>query len=282
MPLNAKIILALIVPEYVITLVTFLAVFLLASKQVSLLPLLAVPFVVYLLALFGFNAINQVFDAKMDAITKPKRPIPSKKVTKYEATVFSALLFGLSFILAFFTNLIMPWFLFVIVTFLYSHPRVYLRKYLIATPLFGMLFYAVVPFLFVSAYFGLPINYLFLVFFSLIIACVSILKDIEDIKAEKMFGIKSIPSILGEYLTVQVSVFSLLAIILLFGTIFILGNLLFIWSTIIALVFVFAIGTFVLFRQYFGKVLTSSRILAIFMVVVVVVQLIFGLSVFLI
>lgn len=278
MPFNVKTIIQLIVPEYIVTIVTFVSIFLLSTKQVSLLPLLLVPFVVYLLTLFGFNALNQVFDVKMDAITKPLRPIPSKKVTIQEATIFSIFLFSVSLVLAFFSNLLLPWFLFVVSTLLYSHPKMFLRKYLISTPVFGLIFYVAVPFLFVSTYFNLEINYLFLTFFALIIASVSILKDIEDLKAEKKSGIKSIPSILGEYPSIQASFFSLLALVLIFGIIISISNLFFIWATVISLIVVFSVGTFVLFRQYYGKVLNSSKILIMFMLIAVIIQLVFGLS----
>jgi geranylgeranylglycerol-phosphate geranylgeranyltransferase len=274
MPFSVKTILQLVVPEYLVTLVTFVSIFLLSFGQISLLYLVVVPFIVYLLALFGFNALNQVFDVKMDAITKPNRPIPSKKVTIQEATIFSMLLFGISLVLAFFSNLLLPWFLFVISTLLYSHPKIFLRKYLIATPLFGLIFYVAIPFLFVSTYFNLKINYLFLIFFSLIIACVSILKDIEDLKAEKKFGLKSIPSILGEKLTIKVSFFSLLAVTLIFGLILSISNIFFVLPLIISLLVSCFIGLFVLTR----KNIKSSKVLILFMLVAVIIQLVFGLS----
>ncbi|MDD4082014.1 MAG: UbiA family prenyltransferase [Sphaerochaetaceae bacterium] len=277
MSLNVKSILSLIVPEYSITIVTFVAIFFVLTKQMSLFLSIVFPFIVYLLVLFGFNVLNQVFDVKIDVITKPFRPIPSKKVTIQEATIFSVFLFGVSLILAFFTNLLLPWVLFAVSTLLYSHPKIFLRKYLIATPIFGLFFYVVCPFLFVSTYFNLKINYLFLAFFALIIACVSFLKDIEDLKAEKKFGIKSIPSILGEYSSIQASFFSLLGIVLIFGIVLSISNVFFIWATIISLLIVFLAGTFVLFRQYFGKVLSSSRVLNIFMLIAVIIQLVFGL-----
>jgi geranylgeranylglycerol-phosphate geranylgeranyltransferase len=280
MSLNVKTILQLIVPEYIITGFTFIAIFLLSSKQLYFLPLLMIPFVVYLLALFGFNVINQVFDVGMDAITKPKRPIPSKKVTKQEATIFAGLLFGVSLILAFFSQLLLPWFLFVISIFLYSHPKIFLRRYLPGTPLFGIVFYSLIPFLFVSTFFGLTINYLFLLFFSLVVSCVSILKDIEDIPSEKKFGIKSIPRIFGGYTSAKVSFFSVLAMILVFGVVLSISNLLFVWSTIISLLIVFVKGNFILNKKNFGKTYSYSKILAIFMILTVIIQLAFGLTAF--
>ncbi|MEI7961776.1 MAG: UbiA family prenyltransferase [archaeon] len=282
MPLNIKTILQLIVPEYILTGITFIAIFLLTSNQSSLSLLLVVPFVVYLLALFGFNAINQFFDAKMDAITKPKRPIPSKKVTKNEALLFAGILFGVSLVLAFFSQVLLPWLLFIIVTFLYSHPKTFLRRYLPATPLFGLTFYVIVPFLFISSYFGLTINYFFLVFFSIIIACVSILKDIEDIPTEIKFGLKSIPRILGAHNTIKVSIFSLLATVLAFGAILSINNLLFALPTIISLAIVLIAGSFVMPKKSSDKILKHSKILAMFMLVAVIIQLAFGITAFLI
>lgn len=281
MSLNTKTILQLIVPEYTITLVTFLAIFLLTFKQTSSLPLLVVPFVIYLIALFGFNVINQVFDVKMDALTKPSRPIPSKKVTIKEATLFAELLFGVSLILAFFSQLLLPLGLFLIATLLYSHPKIFLRRYLLATPIFGLIFYAVIPFIFVSSYLDIKINFFTMAFFSLLIAGVSSLKDMEDVFAEKKFGLKSIPGLFGNYATTQLSIFSLLSTITVFGIVFISNNVLFILPVIISLAVVLATGL-ILNKLRIEKKLNYSKVLPIFMLIVVFIQLLFGISAFLI
>ena len=46
------------------------------------------------------NALNDVCDAEVDRINRPKRPIPSGRVTKRQAKIASAILFPLGWILA--------------------------------------------------------------------------------------------------------------------------------------------------------------------------------------
>ena len=52
------------------------------------------------------NAINDFFDADIDAINKPMRPIPSGRVSKDAALYFSLVLFGIGIVLSGFLGLI--------------------------------------------------------------------------------------------------------------------------------------------------------------------------------
>ncbi|MHC1575511.1 MAG: UbiA family prenyltransferase, partial [Candidatus Methanogasteraceae archaeon] len=52
------------------------------------------------------NAINDYFDADIDAINKPMRPIPSGRVSRNAALYLSLLLFGLGIALAYTINII--------------------------------------------------------------------------------------------------------------------------------------------------------------------------------
>jgi len=128
---GVKSILQLIVPEYSITGITFVAILFILSKQIDLLIFVLFPFIIYLLTLFAFNALNQVFDAKIDAISKPYRPIPSGKISKKIVVFFALSLYVVALFLAFVSNLLFLEILFIIITFLYSIQKVlFLRQYL--------------------------------------------------------------------------------------------------------------------------------------------------------
>ncbi len=52
----------------------------------------------------GGNAVNDYYDAEIDKINKPKRPIPSKIITKKQALYFTFALFSVGLVLSFFVN----------------------------------------------------------------------------------------------------------------------------------------------------------------------------------
>jgi len=76
----------------------------------------------------GNNALNQIYDLEIDRINKPKRPLPSGRLTLGQAWVFTAITYTLALVLAWF---VMPggrhecfWLVLVAVvcTFVYSMP----------------------------------------------------------------------------------------------------------------------------------------------------------------
>ncbi len=50
------------------------------------------------------NTLNQIFDLEIDKVNKPKRPLPSKRISVKEAFVFSITLYLISFLLAWFVS----------------------------------------------------------------------------------------------------------------------------------------------------------------------------------
>lgn len=70
------------------------------------------------------NIINQYFDLDIDRINKPARPLPSGRVSISSAMIFCAVLYILSFILAYFVNLQFFWIVLftAFITYAYSGP----------------------------------------------------------------------------------------------------------------------------------------------------------------
>jgi 4-hydroxybenzoate polyprenyltransferase len=96
------------------------------STDLVLYPLLGAAMAAVLNA--GNNALNQIYDLEIDRINKPKRPLPSGRLTIRQAWIFTALTYALALVLAW---LVMPggrhecfWIVLVAVlcTFIYSMP----------------------------------------------------------------------------------------------------------------------------------------------------------------
>jgi geranylgeranylglycerol-phosphate geranylgeranyltransferase len=270
-----KSILQLIVPEYSITGITFIAILFILSKQTDLLTFVLFPFIVYLLTLFAFNTLNQVFDAKIDAISKPYRPIPSGKISKKIVALFAISLYALALFLAFISNLLFLEILFIIITVLYSIHWLGLRKSIISSPIFGIIFYVLVPFLFVSSYFNLKINYFALIFFSLIIASISFLKDIEDLKGDQKAGFKTIPIIFGVKKTLKISFYSLISVLIFFGIILTLTiNFFFVIPTMLSIILTIILWLLIKRKKLF---FINSKKLFLFIILIIIIQLLYSL-----
>lgn len=50
------------------------------------------------------NTLNQIFDLEIDRVNKPKRPLPSGRISVKEALIFSITLYLISFVLAWFVS----------------------------------------------------------------------------------------------------------------------------------------------------------------------------------
>lgn len=282
MTINLRNLIDLTVPEYAITILTMFSVFLLIENDFSTIPLLVFPVFSYVFALFGFNTLNHAFDAEMDKITKPLRPVPSKRVNVKEVKIISAVFFILSFIFASSSPILLFAILsFVFATMLYSHPSVFFRKYLWATPFFAVVFYSLIPFLCVALFFKKDIPWLFLAFFSALVASVSITKDIEDLDAEKRFGIKSVPNLVGISKTLWLAIIGLFLSLGVATLILVQTNLVFLFPATLSLLAAGFVSLIILRKKFEEEIVTQSKVVTTLMVLVVLIQLLFGLTAFL-
>lgn len=158
------------------------------------------------------NAINDFFDAEIDAINRPDRPIPSGAVRGISALGFAVTLFIAGILLSFFTNPICIGFAFVNSLILVA----YAAK-LKSTPLSGNIAVAYLSasiFLFGGALNGwdglihiVPIAAI--TFFAMLSR--ELLKDAEDIEGDRAGGADTVPLRIGIRTT---SVFALISTIL--------------------------------------------------------------------
>jgi geranylgeranylglycerol-phosphate geranylgeranyltransferase len=162
----------------------------------------------------GGNAINDFYDARIDAINRPDRPIPSGKISPNNALIFSLSLFFIGITLSFFINPVCFF-----IALLSSIALIYYSHKLKRTILWGNLCIGYLvgsTFLFGGAAAGgfVATSVPFLL---AMLATVGreIVKDIEDIEGDRKEGTITLPIAIGEKRSASIaSMFILLAILL--------------------------------------------------------------------
>lgn len=148
----------------------------------------------------AFNTLNCVIDVNVDKINKPHRPIPSGKISRKNALLYSLILYALSLISAY--QLTIEFFFViiasVILTISYSIPKVRFKKRFLVNNLTGGIFYGLLCPL--AGWALTPINpipiYL-IIFVFLLSLSLSVTKDFEDVIGDKAYAIKTIPATFG-------------------------------------------------------------------------------------
>lgn len=282
MAFSFKNLINLIIPEYlIITIFSTFSSFLIINQTLSSVFYLVPAMVSLSFAMLGFNVLNMIIDYKLDLINKPLRPLPAGKISLKEAKITMIIFYALSVFFAFFTNLAFLYvlFLYILISFLYTSPKIYLKKYIWSSPLIGGTIYGAIPFLTAWSFSSKDFPLIFFLFFSILIAIIAPIKDIEDVKGEKIYRIRSIPSKFGKRNTLyfsQIFIFLLLFSIFSFSLFRIIEQK-FIYSSIISIISLILIN-----RKYNIKsenqIFTQSKIVTVNMVIVVIIQLIFGLT----
>ncbi len=162
----------------------------------------------------GGNAINDFYDARIDAINRPDRPIPSGRISPNGALIFSLSLFLIGITLSFFINLTCQF-----IALLSSIALIYYSRTLKRTILWGNLCIGYLvgsTFLFGGAAVG---NFVAtsVPFLLAMLSTVGreIVKDIEDITGDRKEGTLTLPIVIGERRSAAVaSMFILLTILL--------------------------------------------------------------------
>lgn len=164
------------------------------------------------------NAINDYFDAGIDAINRPDRPIPSGRISKISALRFSTALFVTGIIISYFigTNRI-PFLIAVLNSFLlYSYASFLKGKVFIGN--LSVSYLTGSTFLFGgAAYGGKGIQVTLILFLLSMLATFAreIVKTIEDIEGDRKNGAVTLPMVIGERQSAYIAcIFGLLSILL--------------------------------------------------------------------
>ncbi len=147
------------------------------------------------------NAVNDYFDANIDAINRPDRPIPSGRISKKSAYNFSISLFFLGWIISFFigSNGI-PSLIAIFNSFLLLLYARYLKRKVLVGNL-SVSYLTGSTFLFGgAAYGGKGIQVTMILFFLSMLATLAreIVKTIQDIEGDKLDGASTFPMKIGK------------------------------------------------------------------------------------
>lgn len=158
----------------------------------------------FLLATAFLNSYNNIMDVKSDAITKKGFPIPAGIITPKEALRYSTFLFALSMIVALlvaFVNVVAGLILFLdlLLAFLYSAPRIRLKRFPGVKGSILVSHTLLIPFTAAAVLTGrnplssiAAVPPLFLMGLS-----IHTVQDIGDVKGDRLIGDKTIPLIFG-------------------------------------------------------------------------------------
>ena len=152
-------------------------------------------FVVFVVTGAG-NAINDYFDYKIDAINKPNRAIPSGRISRKNAGIYSISLFLIGIVVAFFVS-----FLLGIIALLSSFLMIYYAYNLKRKVLIGNLsisFLTGLCFVFGGIAVGEILISIYLGFYAFLMTMArEIVKDMEDVEGDKEEGATTLPIIYG-------------------------------------------------------------------------------------
>lgn len=152
------------------------------------------------------NSINDYFDYKIDAINKPERPIPSGRIPRRTAGIYSSSLFIVGIILAFAINTLLGIIALLssltMIWYAYNLKRMLMVGNLTISFLTGLCFVfggIVVHQILLSIYLG---------FFAFLMTMArEIVKDMEDVKGDKAEGASTLPIRYGNAISSKLAAF---------------------------------------------------------------------------
>ena len=157
-------------------------------------------FISLVLLVGGFNTFNGVTDFKIDLINKPFRPIPSGKINRKNATLYSILLYTIGLYISYHLTqqYVLIYSIAVILSIIYSLPIIRLRKRFLINSLTVTILYGLLcPLAGWSLMPTNPIPVYLLVFLLFFGFSLSITKDFEDYLGDKVYSNRTVPVLLG-------------------------------------------------------------------------------------
>ena len=186
-----------------------------APGQLIWMPLI---FVTVFLITGAGNAINDYFDAGIDAINRPDRPIPSGRIRKDSAFIFSIVLFAASIIISYFVGSSRIPFLIAIFNSLLLYFYAFSLKRKVFVGNLSVSYLSGSTFLFGGAAFGIEgIRFTLVLFFLSMLASLAreLVKSIEDMEGDRKDGAVTLPIRIGERPAAYTAcAFGLLAVLL--------------------------------------------------------------------
>jgi geranylgeranylglycerol-phosphate geranylgeranyltransferase len=238
---------------------TFVGSLLVASwklpLEISLMTALAMT-----LSSFAIYALNDIYDAKIDGINDPERPIPSKRVTFREAKALTTLLFiaGASIAITISLTVFLCVIFFSILGIMYSVPPIRFKDGFFANIDWGLgIAITIICGASVTAINSSSIFAAFTLGF--LTAGCGLTKDLKDLEGDRAMKIHTLPIILGEKKAIKVmTVASIVGFPMLFlHLLFENFNFLYL-ATIISTLTLFAYSLLILYRNPGSKIVYTK------------------------
>lgn len=197
---------------------------------------------------FGFNALNGVFDIRVDKINKPGRPLPKGELTKNEAFFASILFFATGLFIAYTISLdiLALALIFIVFSVAYSVPPLKLKSKFMGINFVGGVMYGVIPLIAGSLVVdSVQIPFAIAVYVFIVAGIASSIKDFEDHLGDDVYHIKSLPVVFGVNRAAKLVSYSIIFITMAFIVYsFLVNNLKFATAGSLALVFSVFLGVF--------------------------------------
>lgn len=163
------------------------------------------------------NAINDVYDYKIDAVNKPHRPIPSGRISLKRAKIYAISLFLISILISFFISYLVNSFWPSVIVICAAILMYVYASHLKAMPLIGNIVVASLTgfcFIFAGTIISCDIGNwsIFLVsvylglFATFMTLAREIVKDMEDIEGDKIDGARTFPILYGKKIPSIISI----------------------------------------------------------------------------
>ncbi len=211
--MSFKTMLEVMVPEYMpVGIVAALLGFIYSSNSLVLSNIKLIYLILSVIFIIGgYNSFNAIVDVKIDAINKPHRPLPMKKITVRSvklitlvsfllAILFSYLISIYSLIIALFT---------IVFAILYSIKPINLKgRFIIGTLIANLIYTIFFPLIGWSVFPLDKIPFIILIYLFIFGFTIAALKDFEDVLGDSKYGAHTIINKLGYKRTLWVLVAS--------------------------------------------------------------------------
>jgi geranylgeranylglycerol-phosphate geranylgeranyltransferase len=208
------------------------------------------------LSSFAIYALNDIYDAKIDAINNPQRPIPSNRVTMREAKVLTKLLFVAGAAVAITVNLtvFLLVIFFLILGVLYSLPPIRFKDGLFANFCWGL--GMAITILAGASIWALNTASIVAAFIlGFLTAGCGLTKDLKDLEGDRAMNVHTLPIILGERKAIKVmTVASIVGFPLLFLDLLFKNFNIFYISTVTSILTLFGYSLLILYKNPGSKI----------------------------
>jgi geranylgeranylglycerol-phosphate geranylgeranyltransferase len=273
----------LVTPQYgILVLFNVLSASLIVARGSLPLGPAALLAVSFLAGIFFLNALNQIADLELDRINKPRRPLPSGRISLGEAKLVTIVLFagGLCTSALIGRGNFLAMLIFLLISVEYSYPPIVFRRSWLGASFVGALLLGAMPVIAMSLALHRSIDVPSALLFAGLIWALTMTKDLEDAAGDKVFGHRTIPVLFGKTFALNLVVLEILALLL---TVFVCSCLGICFGRLHVYSSAACVPLVILWRRYAARadetdIVTQSRVVTSGMFLIGAIQLIHALA----